>query len=296
MLASQMLQHRLITKQSQADGLLVEKLLVSERLDYKQEYYLAITIDRATFAPVLIVSSEGGMEIEQISASAPSTLLKFPIKYTEGITSEIVSSIQQRMQLNGAATSSMGNLLEKLYDVFKAKDATLIEINPLVRSADDEFICLDAKINIDNAANKRQREVFSLRDRSQEVPEELEAEEYGLVYVRMDGDIGNVVNGAGLAMSTNDAIALYGGKSANFLDAGGQATTETMVKAFEIILRDKRVKVILVNIYGGEPAFMSRCSVTKAYVSARYHPLRYDCRVDHRGSSQTRSSEMSHCR
>lgn len=240
------------TNQTPNQGLLVDKLLVSEKVGYEQEYYLAIAIDRKSCSPVLIVSQQGGVDIEQITASSPDSLLRWPIKYSEGITSDMIQEISEKLSLDDTSRDEMLNLLTKLYGVFKAKDATLLEINPLVRTKAGQFLCLDAKFNIDNAAVKRQPEIFQLRDRSQERPDELEAEKSGLVYVHMDGNIGNVVNGAGLAMATNDAIALYGGKSANFLDAGGQATTETMVKAFEIILKDDRVKVILVNIYGGK--------------------------------------------
>jgi succinyl-CoA synthetase beta subunit len=143
-------------------------------------------------------------------------------------------------------------VLKNMAKLFVAKDALLLEINPLVRTEEGEFICLDAKFNIDNAAKNRQKDLFALQDVATRSPDELEAEKHGLVYINLDGDIGNVVNGAGLAMATNDAISLYGGKSANFLDAGGLATKETFQKALEIILRDPRVKSILVNIYGGE--------------------------------------------
>ena len=138
-----------------------------------------------------------------------------------------------------------------MHKLFKDKDATLLEVNPLVKSEGGRFTCIDAKFSFDNAAEKRQKDIFALRESTPSEANEMEAEKYGLVYIRLDGNIGNVVNGAGLAMATNDAIALHGGASANFLDAGGQATKETIIKAFEIILRDERVKCVLVNIYGG---------------------------------------------
>ncbi|KAI8259713.1 hypothetical protein K4K58_002469 [Colletotrichum sp. SAR11_239] len=146
---------------------------------------------------------------------------------------------------------NLRSVLRGLCQVFKSKDVTSLEVYPIINAIDETITCVDTKITIDDAASKRQEDIFALRDRAHGIAEEAEAEKYGLVYVKMDGNIGNVVNGAGLAMATNDAIALHGGASANFLDAGGQATKETMVKAFEIILRDTRVKTILVNIYGG---------------------------------------------
>ncbi|EFQ32386.1 CoA-ligase [Colletotrichum graminicola M1.001] len=182
----------------------------------------------------------------------PEQFRTFTLGYTRGITREIVESISKFLDASAKERDSLQRILGRLYKVFTAKDATLLEIGSLARSHDGTLTCLDVRVVFDDAASKRQVDVFSLRDVMHEISEEVEAEKYGLVYVKMDGNIGNVVNGAGLAMATNDAIALYGGSSANFLDAGGQATKHTMVKAFEIILRDERVKTILVNIYGGK--------------------------------------------
>ena len=247
-----MLGQSLVTKQTLPEGLPVDKLFVVEKLNVGQEYYLAITIDRRLSCPVLILSRGGGTNIEQLAITDPSAVIKIPLTYSEGITNEIIASICQRFGLEGTQPG-LRQALRGLYRFFKERDATLVEINPLVQSADTrEWICADSKVSIDNAAAKRQGEVFALRDRSQEAAIELEAEEYGLVYVQLEGNIGCLVNGAGLAMATNDAVAHYGGKCANFLDGGGQATKETMVKAFELILSDKRVNTILVNIYGGQ--------------------------------------------
>jgi succinyl-CoA synthetase beta subunit len=178
------------------------------------------------------------------------------VDYSAGVTADVTSQIIDRLELDSASFASIDGILKSLYALFVDKDATLVEINPLVRKSNGEFLCLDAKVTIDDAAANRQTAIFDAHDTSDDVQEELEAAEHGLVYIRLDGNIGNVVNGAGLAMATNDAIASYGGKSANFLDAGGRATTATMVKAFEIILRDDRVKAILVNIYGGTNSFL----------------------------------------
>jgi succinyl-CoA synthetase beta subunit len=247
-----MLGHKLFTKQSAGKGLLVDRLYVTEYVEYKEEYYLAITIDRSTYSPALIVSKDGGMNIEQVAKSNPASLHTFKIDYKEGPSKDVVAGVARTLDLDAQAEEKMETLLQTLYKVFKQNDATLIEINPLVQTFSDEFLCLDAKFSFDDAAAKRQQAIFAMRDVSQEDAIEAEADKSGLVYVRLEGNIGNVVNGAGLAMATNDAISYYGGSSANFLDAGGQATTETMVKAFDIILRDTRVKVIFVNIYGGK--------------------------------------------
>lgn len=247
-----MLGHRLHTKQTNQNGIVVDKLYVAEQLAFDSEYYLAIAIDRENYAPVVIVSKQGGVDIEDAAHSDPNAILRFPLRYDQGVTNEIANEISQSLGLTEKLAECLTDILKKLYNLFKSHDASLLEINPLVRTPDDRFVCLDSKFTFDNAAAPRQPDVVAMQDKEQDSPGEQNAQKYGLVYVRLEGNIGNVVNGAGLAMATNDAISFYGGKSANFLDAGGQATTETMVKAFEIILKDERVKVILVNIYGGE--------------------------------------------
>jgi len=254
-----MLGHRLVTKQTKADGLLVERVYVSEKVAYKDEYYLAMTIDRENCCPAIIASRHGGMDIEAVSEDDPESVIKLRFDYSAGISDSTVESVASIFQISPTEVPDLRALLEKLFVLFKKKDATLLEINPLVRTHEGKFLCLDAKFSFDNAAALRQKELFALEEKSDRDPSEVEAEKSGLVYVRLDGNIGNVVNGAGLAMATNDAISFYGGKSANFLDAGGQATKETMVDAFRIILKDDRVKVILVNIYGGMQTQSSSC-------------------------------------
>lgn len=249
-MASKMLGQRLITKQTGHSGLPVNKVYVTEAVKYDDEWYLAMTIDRENYSPAVILSKSGGVDIESVTANSPEKLSTFPFGISTGITPELLGRIAQRLGIDPTEMRNLNSTLQGLYRLFIEKDATLLEINPLVKSANG-FQALDAKFTFDDAAEKRQKDLFDLRDSAHEVVEEIEAEKYGLVYVRMEGNIGNVVNGAGLAMATNDAISLYGGTSANFLDAGGQATKETMQQAFRIILNDERIKAILVNIYGG---------------------------------------------
>lgn len=249
-----MLGQKLHTHQNKT-GAEVEALLVAGKIDYEEEYYVSISIDRSNSCPSLMVSKSGGVDIEQNADS----IAREPIVYSEGITTELVSRVARRLELPPQASQKLAPILEGIYKLFVESDATLIEINPLVRTPANDFICLDSKCSFDDAAKPRQPELFAQRPQrlpnaaqlTEEQRDEQEAAASGLVYVRLEGNIGNVVNGAGLAMATNDTISHYGGQSANFLDAGGQATTKTMVKAFEIILRDERVKVVFVNIYGG---------------------------------------------
>ncbi|EXM20308.1 Succinyl-CoA synthetase-like [Fusarium oxysporum f. sp. vasinfectum] len=250
-LASKMLGSRLKTNQTSGEGIVVDKLYVAESVKYDEEWYLALTVDREKYAPVVLVSKHGGINVEDNANSSTGSLQSFHFNLSDGITPGLVSRIQKGIGASEDEANKLGTILDRLLQIFISKDATMLEINPLVRTADANFKCLDAKFTFDDASERRQPELFAMRDVEAEVSEELEAQKHGLVYIKMDGNIGNVVNGAGLAMATNDAIAYHGGSSANFLDAGGQATKQTMQKAIEIILRDQRVKVILVNIYGG---------------------------------------------
>ncbi|KAK1702206.1 beta subunit of gdp-forming succinate-CoA ligase [Colletotrichum acutatum] len=249
--ANRMLGHYLKTDQSLGNGVLVNKLHVTESLNSERKWYLAITFDRENYCPTIVASKFGGVAIEKIAAQHPDEIHTFQFGFTEGITPGIADKVSRCLGASAKEKEDLNDILGRLYKIFTTKDAYSIEVKTLVSSSEGGLTCMDAKFSFDDAAAKRQKTLFAERDTEHEIPEEVEAEKYGLVYVRMDGDIGNVVNGAGLAMATNDAIALHGGASANFLDAGGQATKETMVKAFEIILRDQRVKTIFVNIYGG---------------------------------------------
>jgi succinyl-CoA synthetase beta subunit len=255
-----MLGHNLITGQTRPEGLPVSQIYVTEELDIAREYYLSLTIDREQFAPVLLMCEAGGSGIEEMAAQHPDKVVRLPLQFSKGITDDVVAAVCRQLGVAGLQErKELGALLKQLYHVFRDHDATLLEINPLVRTraregkgAGSSLVCADTKLTIDNAARARQGEIFGQRDFSQERAVELEAEKHGLVYVQLEGNIGCLVNGAGLAMATNDAVAHFGGRCANFLDGGGQATRETMVKAFELLLSDTNVNVILVNIYGGE--------------------------------------------
>lgn len=249
--AAKMLNQRLLTKHNGSDGHLVERLYVTEAATYDSQWYLAITIDRENYRPAIIVSKKGGVDLDVLIKERPESLFTFNFGLSSGITDNLVQHIERSLGTSGQETQNLRQILTQMYKIFLEREATHLEINPLGRSAHGSFTSLNANFTFDNAAERRQQELFALRDKTQEVKDEVEAEKHGLVYVRMDGNIGNVVNGAGLAMATNDAIGFHGGTSANFLDAGGKATKETMIQAFRIITRDERVKAILVNIYGG---------------------------------------------
>ncbi|EGX91591.1 succinyl-CoA synthetase beta chain [Cordyceps militaris CM01] len=231
-------------------GVVAKELYISQPATYDEVWYLAMTIDRETYQPVIIVSKHGGQDIRAIAQQHPASIRTYHFSLTAGVPASLTERIAADLGVADAATS-LGATLAALHRIFREKEGMLLEVRSLARSG-DRFTCLDSRFAFDDDAHKRQADLFALRDTEQEVRDEVEAERHGLVYVRMEGTIGNVVNGAGLAMATNDAIGLAGGQSANFLDAGGQATTQTMMQAFSIILRDERVKAILVNIYGGE--------------------------------------------
>ncbi|KAM3444394.1 hypothetical protein NHJ13734_001511 [Beauveria thailandica] len=234
-----------------SDGAIVAKeLYISQPSSHDEVWYLAMTVDRESYQPAVVFSKHGGQDIRSISEQHPASIRSYNFTLTEGVPESLVQHIASDIGLSHVAEiASLGKTLTALHKIFVEKEGMLLEICSLARS-NHGFVCLDSRFVFDDDAHKRQADLFALRD-------EVEAERYGLVYVRMDGNIGNVVNGAGLAMATNDAIGLAGGKSANFLDAGGQATTQTMMQAFSIILRDERVKAILVNIYGG----ITRCDM-----------------------------------
>ncbi|KAJ5766331.1 uncharacterized protein N7511_003947 [Penicillium nucicola] len=245
--ATKMLGHNLKTDQTPPSGLPVSKLYIYKAVTIAHEYYLAMTFDRQHASPVLLISNEGGINIE----SNIDNLHRLWFNLTTGITDEIHAYIQAELGFSDSEMGRVRYILEHMVRLFKEKDATLLELNPLVRTSEGDFICLDAKFDFDNSARYRQEELFALEERSAQEQEEFEAAQLGLSYVRLEGNIGNIVNGAGLAMATNDLIGLFGGKCANFLDVGGGATKETLAMAFRILGRDERVKGVLVNIYGG---------------------------------------------
>ena len=241
----------LVTHQTGASGQKVKKVYVEEASTIKSEFYCAITLDRNTGRDVFMVSTEGGVEIEKVADETPEKIVKTWIDPLIGMKSYQARKLAFGLKLDGEAFKECLNLLQKLYKCYVDTDASLVEINPLVLTSDDSIIALDAKFNFDNNALYRQSDISSLRDFDEEDPTEVEAGKYDLNYIKLDGNVGCMVNGAGLAMATMDIIKLAGGDPANFLDVGGTASAETVKNGFKIILSDKNVKAILINIFGG---------------------------------------------
>lgn len=249
-LAQKMLGSTLVTKQTGAAGKPVNALYVAKKMKLVNEMYFAILLDRASAGPLMIGCSEGGTSIEDLAEKYPEKIVKIPVDIYEGITDAQAAQMVEGLQCKtdkGAAAEQIKNL----YNLFMKADCTMVEVNPLAESADGKLIAADAKLGFDDNANFRQKELFAMKDEAQQDPREVEATKYDLNYIGLDGNIGCMVNGAGLAMATMDIIKLYGGTPANFLDVGGGATTEQVVEAFKILTADKQVKAILVNIFGG---------------------------------------------
>jgi succinyl-CoA synthetase beta subunit len=255
--AAAMLGHILITKQTGPAGKEVKRVFIEEGADIKRELYLSLLVDRATGWPTIIASTEGGMDIEDVAAKHPERILKVAIDPVTGLVGHHCRSIAFGLRLEGDQAKSATKLLQSLYKAFIELDASLVEVNPLIVTGKGEVIALDAKMNFDENALFRHPDVEQLRDEDEEDPAEREAAKYSLNYVKLDGNIGCMVNGAGLAMATMDIIKLYGGAPANFLDVGGGATKERVTAAFKLILSDPHVEGILVNIFGG----IMRCDV-----------------------------------
>lgn len=250
-LAKQMLGHKLITKQTGAAGKEVTAVYIVERKDAAHEAYLSIVMDRKNQSTMIIASSEGGMDIEGVAKSNPDAIKKYPVSIEEGVSDELATKIASQLGFTEGVVADAAKDIQTLFKIFKEKDATQIEINPFSETLDHKVMCMDAKFNFDDNAAYRQEEVFSWRDVTQEDPDEVTASKYGLNFIKLDGNIGCLVNGAGLAMATMDVVKLYGGAPANFLDVGGGATPETIEKAFELILTEDKVSAIFVNIFGG---------------------------------------------
>ncbi|SCU81518.1 LAME_0B07470g1_1 [Lachancea meyersii CBS 8951] len=252
-IAEQMLKNRLITKQSGAKGKPVSAVYVVERVDAKHEAYLSILLDRGSKKAMIICSSQGGMNIEEVAEKTPDAIKKFTVDASEGLTAETAAQISKSLGFSAEAEADAADAVTKLFKIFQDKDASQIEINPLseVVGQDTKVMCMDAKFGFDDNASFRQEEIFSWRDLSQEDPDEVVAKKSDLNFVKLQGNIGCLVNGAGLAMATMDVIKLYGGDPANFLDCGGGATPETIETAFKLILSNKNVDAIFVNIFGG---------------------------------------------
>ncbi|ORY90864.1 putative succinate-CoA ligase [Leucosporidium creatinivorum] len=255
--AEQMIGHKLITKQTGAAGRACNAIMLAERRNPTHEYYVAILNDRGIGGPALVASRQGGMNIEDVARDDPSAIITVPIDFDNGLSKELAVETAKKLGFEAQNEEKAADIFIKLYKLFKEKDATQIEINPLAEVEGGDVLCMDAKLGFDENAEFRQEAVFSLRDISQEDASEVEAAKYGLNFIKLDGSIGCLVNGAGLAMATMDVLNLNGGSPANFLDVGGGATAEAVKKAFELLLSEKAVKSIFVNIFGG----IMRCDV-----------------------------------
>ena len=249
--ADEILGMTLVTHQTGPEGKLVQKVYIEEGADIESEFYLGMVLDRAKEMPVMMASTEGGMEIEKVAAESPEKIIKVAIDPSIGFQGFHGRELAFGLGLPKEQIGKFIKFASTLYKVYMDKDVELIEINPLVRTGSGDFLALDAKIGFDDNALYRHPDIEAMRDLSEEVPTETEAKKYGLSYIKLDGDVGCMVNGAGLAMGTMDTINYVGGKPANFLDVGGGANPETVAKGFEIILSDPNVKSIFVNIFGG---------------------------------------------
>ncbi len=249
--AKDMLGMTLITPQTGADGQLVRRVYIEEGSDIAKELYLSVVVDRATDRITFMVSTEGGMDIEEVAAETPEKILMIDVDPASGFQTFHARKIAFGLGLTKEQQKPFGKFINALYKAFTDTDASQLEINPLVITGDDDIIALDAKFNFDENALYRQQDILEMRDPDEEDPLELKAAQFGLAYVKMDGNIGCMVNGAGLAMSTMDIIKLHGSEPANFLDVGGGANKEKVTEAFKLILSDPNVEGILVNIFGG---------------------------------------------
>jgi len=250
-LASGMLGMRLVTHQTGPEGQKVRRLLIEEGADIKKEYYVGMVVDRETQRVCLMASSEGGVDIEEVAAKHPEKIHKVFIDPTTGLKDTEADGVARALGIAEASVRDARTVLQELYRVFWETDASLAEINPMIVTGGGRVVALDAKMNFDDSALFRHPEIVAMRDLDEEDPAEVEASKYDLSYIQLDGDIGCLVNGAGLAMATMDIIKFYGGRPANFLDVGGGATTEKVTEAFKIMLRNPSLKAILVNIFGG---------------------------------------------
>ncbi|GAB0493014.1 hypothetical protein MMPV_004286 [Pyropia vietnamensis] len=255
--ASKMLGGTLVTKQTGARGRPCNTVMLAERVYLRREMYFAILYDRESQGPVIIASAVGGTSIEDIAAANPDAIVKVPVDLAVGLQDADASRVAAALGFVGDSATACAEQVRRLYDMFLAKDATLLEVNPMAETPTGKVVCLDAKISFDDNASFRQAAIFEQRDTSQEEPREVAADAAGLNYIGLDGNIACMVNGAGLAMATMDIIKLHGGEPANFLDVGGGATEEQVTAAFRILNEDTAVRAILVNIFGG----IMRCDV-----------------------------------
>merc|ERR1712176_37801 len=253
--AENMLGKTLVTKQTGAEGKPNNTLMLAEKVSIVGEKYFAILMDRGSGGPLMIGSKVGGTSIEDIAEADPTAIIKMPVDIIAGITAEQSSSMASQMGFTGTQNKEAAQLIKNLYNVFIKCDCTMLEINPLASLADGRVMVCDSKVGFDDNADFRQKAIFDQRDTSQENPVEVEAKKHDLNYIKLDGNVACMVNGAGLAMSTMDLLSILGGTPANFLDVGGASTVATMTAAFEIIGTDPDVKCIFVNIFGG----IARC-------------------------------------
>ncbi|TSE26779.1 Succinate--CoA ligase ADP-forming subunit beta [Tepidimonas sediminis] len=289
-LAGKMLGMQLVTHQTGPEGQKVRRLYIEEGADIGKEYYVSVLTDRATQKVAIIASSEGGMDIEEVAARTPEKIVKIFVDPLVGLTDEQARELARGIGMEGVTAEQMVALLKNLYRCYMETDASLVEINPLNRDSKGNLIALDAKFNFDSNALFRHPEIVALRDLDEEDPAEVEASKYDLAYISLDGNIGCLVNGAGLAMATMDTIKLFGGEPANFLDVGGGATTEKVTEAFKIMLRNPNVKAILVNIFGG----IMRCDVIAEGViaAARAVGLKVPLVVRMKGTNEDLGKKM----
>jgi succinyl-CoA synthetase beta subunit len=250
-LASEILGMQLVTHQTGPEGQKVRRLLIEDGADIKKEYYVSAVTDRATQRVAFMASSEGGMDIEEVAHATPEKIIKAIVDPATGLTDAQAKTLADGMGVPEASTAQAVDVLQKLYKVYMETDASLVEINPLILEGNGNIKALDAKFNFDANALFRHPEIVAYRDLDEEDPAEVEASKFDLAYISLDGNIGCLVNGAGLAMSTMDTLKLFGAEPANFLDVGGGATPEKVTEAFKIMLRNDKVKAILVNIFGG---------------------------------------------
>ena len=255
--ATELLGKTLITHQTGSEGREVKRLYVEESSNIDKEFYLSCLVDRTTSKIAFISSDQGGMDIEEVAIKFPDKILTTKVEFNEEISSEECEKIIKIFDLEGSSKNDAISLVKSIYKMFIKTDANMVEINPLILTKEKKIVCLDAKVSFDSNALFRHPEILELRDLNEEDPKEIEASKYELAYIKLDGNIGCMVNGAGLAMATMDIIKLYGEEPANFLDVGGGASKEKVSAAFKIILSDKNVKGILINIFGG----IMRCDV-----------------------------------
>jgi len=268
-LAKAMLGMTLVTHQTGPEGRVVSRVLVEQGLDIKRELYLSMLLDRQAGKPVIMASAAGGMDIEEVAAKTPERIVRVHVDPGVGIVPFEARQLAFGIGLDASLVSKFVKLVSSLYDAFIATDASLVEINPLIVTGDGELLALDAKVNFDDNALYRHADIKELRDLGEEDPLEIEASKFNLNYIHLDGNIGCMVNGAGLAMATMDIIKLAGGEPANFLDVGGGANAEQIRNAFKILMSDKNVKAVLINIFGG----ILRCDVLAQGVIAAVKEL-----------------------